>query len=243
MNRTFLVPDLPVLRSIPPTFDQDVVARIDARLADIRVSQAVATPLAIESGSRDYDSRFVFVRRLEDYLSPWPKRDVIETPLDGILDVNGWDLRKALALLLKGNAAILEWAQSPIQYGVDPWFQAQFLVLATEVANRDYIIRHYRHTADRQRELHLSDHTQAKTKKLFYVLRPLLALRWLRQQPTAAVPPMHFQSLMAETDLPPDLESLLLDLIAEKVTAREKARRPIPTPLIAFIESELAALV
>ena len=250
MNRTFLVPDLLVLRSIPPTFDQEVVARIDARLADIRVSQAVAIPLAIESGSRawgfpspdsDYDSRFVFVRRLEDYLSPWPKRDVIETPLDGILDVNGWDLRKALALLLKGNAAILEWVQSPIQYGVDPWFQAQFLVLATEVGNRDYIIRHYRHTADRQRELHLSDHAQAKTTKLFYVLRPLLALRWLRQRPTAAVPPMHCQSLMAETDLPPDLKSLLLDLIADKASAGEQAQRPIPTPLLAFIESELAA--
>lgn len=150
-----------MLRSIPPSFDQDVVARIDARLADIRVSHAVGIPLAIESGSRawgfpspdsDYDSRFVFVRRLEDYLSPWPKRDVIETPLDGILDVNGWDLRKALTLLLKGNAVILEWAQSPIQYGVDPWFQAQFLALATEVANRHLIIRHYHHTADRQRE-------------------------------------------------------------------------------------------
>lgn len=239
-----------MLRSIPTTFDPQVVARIDDRLAQIHRSEAVGIPLAIESGSRawgfpspdsDYDSRFVFVRRLEDYLSPWPKRDVIETPLDGVLDVNGWDLRKALTLLLKGNAVILEWVQSPIQYGVDPWFQTQFIALATEVANRNLIIRHYRHTAERQRELHLSDPAEAKTKKLFYVLRPLLALCWLRQRPTAAVPPMHCQSLMSETDLPRDLDALLLELIAEKATAGEKARRPVPTPLLAFIERELAA--
>ena len=236
-------------RSIPSSFDQNEVARIDAQLADIRASETVGIPLAIESGSRawgfpspdsDYDCRFVFVRRLEDYVSPWPKRDVIETPFNGILDVNGWDLRKALTLLLKGNAVILEWVQSPIQYGVDPWFQTQFLALATEVANRELVVRHYRHTAERQRELHLSDPAQVRTKKLFYVLRPVLALRWLQQRPSAAVPPMHFQSLMTETDLPADLQFLLLDLIAEKATAGEKARQPVPTPLLAFIESELA---
>jgi uncharacterized protein len=182
----------------------------------------------------------VFVRRLEDYLSPWPKRDVIGTPLDGVLDVNGWDLRKALTLLLKGNAVVLEWVQSPIQYGVDPWFQAQFLALATEVANRDLIIRHYRHTADRQRELHLSDPAQVRTKKLFYVLRPVLALRWFRRRLAAAVPPMHFQTLMSETDLPADLEALLVELIAEKAEAGERALRPVPAPLLAFIERELA---
>ena len=239
-----------MLRSIPTAFDLDVVARIDARLARISVLEEVGIPLAIESGSRawgfpspdsDYDSRFVFLRSLHDYLSPWPQRDVIETPLDGVLDVNGWDLRKALTLLLKGNAVILEWVQSPIQYGVDPWFQTMFLALATEVANRDFIVRHYRHTADRQRQLHLSDSVRVRTKKLFYILRPVLALRWLRQRPTTAVPPMHFQPLMEETDLPAELESLLLELIAEKATAGEQAQRPVPTPLLPFIESELAA--
>jgi hypothetical protein len=33
---------------------------------------------------------------------------------------------------------------------------------------------------------------------------------------------------------------VLLELIDEKAAAGEKARRPVPTPLIAFIESELA---
>ena len=42
----------------------------------------------------------------EDYLALWPQRDVIEFPLDATLDVNGWDLGKALRLMLKGNAVV-----------------------------------------------------------------------------------------------------------------------------------------
>ncbi|MFE3443732.1 DNA polymerase beta superfamily protein [Nocardia sp. NPDC059180] len=84
--------------------------------------------LAIESGSRawgfpspdsDYDCRFLYVASLDTYLSPWRTRDVIETPLVGLLDVNGWDLGKALRLLVKGNAVLIEWLQSPIVYRGD----------------------------------------------------------------------------------------------------------------------------
>src|SRR3712207_5563631 len=104
-------------RSIPSSFDPAIVATIDGRLDLIERSHRVRLPLAIESGSRawgfpspdsDYDCRFIFVRCEEDYLSLRPKRDVIETPLEGELDVNGWDLAKALRLMLKGNAVVLE---------------------------------------------------------------------------------------------------------------------------------------
>ena len=47
------------------------------------------------------------MRRHDDYLSPWPPRDVIETPLDDVLDVNGWDLIKAIRL-----AAALHWTRT-----------------------------------------------------------------------------------------------------------------------------------
>ncbi len=77
----------------------------------------------------------------------------------------------------------------------------------------------HRQMADRQRELHLADPGAVLTKKLFYVLRPVLALRWMRQRRTASVPPMHFEALMAETDLQSELADLLLELIAEKAQA------------------------
>ena len=47
------------------------------------------------------------MRRHDDYLSPWRPRDVIETPLDDVLDVNGWDLIKAIRL-----AAALHWTRT-----------------------------------------------------------------------------------------------------------------------------------
>lgn len=34
---------------------------------------------------------------------------MIETPLVGDMDVNGWDLSKALRLLFKGDAVVIEW--------------------------------------------------------------------------------------------------------------------------------------
>ena len=81
--------------------------------------------LAVESGSRawgfpspdsDFDCRFIYVRRSGEYLSLFPPRDVIEFPPDPLLDVNGWDLGKALRLLLKGNAVVIEWLTSPYIY-------------------------------------------------------------------------------------------------------------------------------
>eukprot|EP01035_Chromulina_nebulosa_P036120 gene36119-biopygen23716 len=93
------------LRSIPADFAADEVGAIDARLDVVVRDERVAIPLAIESGSRawgfaspdsDYDCRFLYLRRRSDYLALWAPRDVIETPLDGLLDVNGWDVAKAL---------------------------------------------------------------------------------------------------------------------------------------------------
>jgi predicted nucleotidyltransferase len=60
--------------------------------------------------------RFFYVNRLDWYLTVEPGRDVIEQPISGELDVNGWDLRKALKLLRASNPVLLEWLRSPIQY-------------------------------------------------------------------------------------------------------------------------------
>src|SRR6516225_8450283 len=130
------------LRSIPPEMDAEKVARIDAMLDGIVAQHRVFLPLAVESGSRawgfaspdsDYDCRFVFVRRAIDHITPWTTRDVIELPLEGELDANGWNLRKALQLLLKGNAVIVEWLRSPVIYRGQAWFREDFLEFARHV--------------------------------------------------------------------------------------------------------------
>ena len=105
------------LRSIDASMDTAIVAAIDDRLGGVAAEQGVRIPWAIESGSRawgfpspdsDYDCRFFYVRTGEEYLSPWRPRDVIETPLDAVFDVNGWDLIKAVRLATSGNATFAE---------------------------------------------------------------------------------------------------------------------------------------
>ena len=239
-----------MIRTIDPGMDEAVVARIEARLAEIRRDQQVAIPLAIESGSRawgfpspdsDYDCRFVFVRPVEHYLSLWQRRDVIETPMDGILDVNGWDLGKALKLLLKGNAVIIEWLNSPIAYGVDPDFRQEFLDLARRVVDRRLVARHYLHLGEHQRRVHFSDDRLVALKKIFYALRPAAALRWLRHHPHEAVAPMHFPTLLAGCAAPAAVVEIIEELMARKAVTRELGSGPLPAPVLTFIDQEFEA--
>ena len=237
------------LRAIPDSMAPEAVARIDHRLAEIARMDVVAIPLAIESGSRawgfpspdsDYDCRFLFIRPIAHYLTPWPKRDVIETALDGDLDVNGWDLGKAVRLLLKGNATVIEWLTSPIIYQADADLRSDMLALARAVADRHLVARHYLHLGDRQRRAYFADDKSVPQKKIFYALRPAAALRWLRHHPSEAVAPMHFPTLLAECDPPADVAAIAADLIVRKAATRELGREPLPPTIGAFIDAEFA---
>ncbi|MGF1621037.1 MAG: DNA polymerase beta superfamily protein [Rhodomicrobiaceae bacterium] len=237
------------MRAIPASMDESAVAGIDARLSGIASEHAVAIPLAIESGSRawgfpspdsDYDCRFFFVRRAESYLSLWPRPDVIETPLEGDLDVNGWDLRKALQLLVKGNATVIEWLTSPIVYRGVPAFRSELLALAHDIADRNLVARHYLHLGERQRRAYFSDGRQVPLKKIFYALRPAAALRWLRLHPEQAVAPMHFPTLMEECEPPQEVASIVEALMARKAVTRELGSEPLPIAVTAFIDGEFA---
>ena len=237
------------LRSLSPELDPAVIQRIDACLADIRQQHRVAIGFAIESGSRawgfpspdsDYDCRFVFVRPADQYLSPWQRRHVIESPADPILDVNGWELGKALKLLLKGNAVIVEWLTSPLVYDGDPWLHDQLASFAQRFASRDGTMRHYLHLGEKQRRTYFADAKAVQLKKLFYALRPAAALRWLRLHPDRTIAPMHFPTLIAECDAPHDVRRLTDTLIRRKAETRELGAAPLPDPIAAFIDDEFA---
>jgi predicted nucleotidyltransferase len=238
------------MRNIPEWMDAQAVARIDARLDDIARAEEIAIPLAIESGSRawgfpspdsDYDCRFIFVRPAAHYLSLWPDRDVIETPVEGDLDVNGWDLGKALKLLARGNATVIEWLTSPIAYRGNAVFRQEMLELARRVADRRLIARHYLHLGERQRRAYFADNMQVPQKKIFYALRPAAALRWLRHHPDEAVAPMHFPTLLAECEPPAEVAGIAAELMARKAVTRELGAEVLPAPIGAFVDSEFAA--
>lgn len=240
----------PRLRSVPRDFDRTPLAEVDARLAEIARTQRVGIGLAIESGSRawgfpspdsDYDCRFLFVRPAQDYLSPWLKRDVIETPLVDDIDLNGWELGKALKLLLKGNAVIVEWLMSPIVYDGDPQFRDHLTAFAHRWSSRTGVMRHYLHLGERQRRTYFADGKDVQLKKLFYALRPAAALRWLRLHEGEAVAPMHFPTLMEEAEPPAEVLATARDLIRLKARTRELGSGPLPPEIEAFVDGEFAA--
>ncbi len=193
--------------------------KIQAELHRIEEEEHVKILLAVESGSRawglasvdsDYDVRFIYVRELDDYLRLDTVRDVIELPIDDFLDINGWDLQKALRLLYKSNPTIFEWLSSPIVYQ-ETKFSDELRNLMLHYFSPKKSIYHYLSMAERNyREYLKGDYVKAK--KYFYVLRPLLACRWILDQGTP--PPMLFSKLM-EAELPVELSdevNRLLDL-------------------------------
>lgn len=240
-------------RSIPDSFDPAIVAEIDARLGAAEHDERVVIPIAIESGSRawgfpspdsDYDCRFVFVRARDDYSSLWRPRDVIETPLDKIFDVNGWDLGKLIKLIklmVKGNAVAIEWLQSPIRYRFDAGVAGRLLDLARAVTDPAAVRRHYRSLAASQWQRVDRDASAVPLKKLFYVLRPIAAMAWLDRHPGEPAAPMAFGSLIDAIDLPADCRLEVDELLAQKLVTNELGAGPMPLAIRRFIDAALVA--
>ncbi len=220
------------------------------RLATIEQAEAVRILYACESGSRawgfaspdsDYDVRFVYIRPRDWYLSIdlERRRDVIECPIEGVLDINGWDLRKALRLMHKSNPPLFEWLHSPLVYRAQPGFREAMLTLTPAYYSPVGCARHYLHMArGNDREYLHGD--RVRLKKYLYVLRPLLAVRWLESG--RGVVPMPFRDLV-ETLIPPgEWRDAIEQLLRLKQSGEEMAWGPRIPALSDWIKAELARL-
>ena len=190
---------------------------IELKLKEIEEKENVRILHCVESGSRawgfaspdsDYDVRFIYVRPKEFYLRLDKTRDVIDWQLDDTLDINGWDISKALKLLYKSNPTLFEWNSSPIVYKTtDEWKKVSSIINRYFVAKSG--LYHYLSTAKNNYREYLKGKT-VRLKKYFYVLRPLLACKWILAEGTP--PPMFFRTLTdkyLEENLKPDVERLL----------------------------------
>jgi predicted nucleotidyltransferase len=176
--------------------------QIDAHLTAIEQKYAVKILYACESGSRawgfasrdsDYDVRFLCAHPPDWYLSISEKRDVIEYMNDGVLDINGWDLRKTLRLLRKANAPLREWLISPIIYRSLESVITPLKELAQQAFLPETLCHHYLAIAKRHLAK-MKEVKDAKAKAYLYVLRPLLCSQWIVQ--FATQPPMLIDELL-----------------------------------------------
>lgn len=220
---------------------------VNALLDEVERKHHARVLFAVESGSRawgfaspdsDYDVRFVYVHQREWYLSVEDRRDVIEAT-DGDLDVSGWELRKALRLLRKSNPSLLEWLNSPVVYREDSRFTSELRELAADCLSTERCFQHYFHLARGQWQKYLQGDA-VRLKKYLYVLRPVLACRWLEQGRGAV--PVPFAELLAAT-LPEKSVHAAVDALLVKKQAASEAEATAPDPVLhRFLEKELLRL-
>ena len=227
----------------------DILADIDKALADTEKHERIRILFAVESGSRawgfpspdsDFDVRFVYAHPVDWYLSITPGRDVIELPLNDVLDINGWDIRKALSLLLKPNPVLLEWLSSPIRYRWDENLCSELIALSRRTSHGTACLSHYSSICAGHWKRHLAGQSSVNLKKYFYVLRPALAMRWIRMRPHE-IPPMNLHELIRGTDLDRDVISAIDLLLMQKAKTRESGPGPRVQVLDRLIEQELNA--
>jgi len=221
-------------------------ATVLEKLSALERQHQVKVLFACESGSRgwgfaspdsDYDVRFVYVNRLPWYLTVEPGRDVIERPISGELDINGWDLRKTLQLLRESNPTLLEWLRSPIVYQQEGLWASRLRLLAEEGFSPVRGYHHYVSMANKNLREHLYGEV-VRHKKYLYVLRPLLAARWIRKG--RGVPPMRFAELASSTLKDRLVLNEINALLEVKMRAGESATGPRWVGIHDFIEAELA---
>lgn len=97
---------------------------------------------------------------------------------------------------------------------------------------------HYLNMADGNYREYLRGE-MVRAKKYFYVLRPLLACRWIFR--TNTPPPMRFAELMA-SDLPAYLNESLQELLRIKMEVPELQFIPKADVINTFIEEEIPRL-
>jgi len=224
--------------------------KIRARLQDIEIKEEIRILYACESGSRawgfpsadsDYDVRFIYLHPKDWYLSIdlEHRRDVIECPIDSQLDINGWDLRKALQLLRKFNPPLMEWLGSPIVYWEEFTIAAKMREFMSKYYSPVACLYHYLHMAQGNYRDYLKGPI-VWIKKYFYVLRPILAINWIERD--LGVVPTEFQVLVERVVDTPELKEEIGKLIEAKRRGEELDRGPRIAPINDFIESELARL-
>lgn len=222
--------------------------KILAEIQKIEEQYEVKICLAVESGSRawgfpskdsDYDVRFIYVHKKDWYLSIDQKRDVIELPINDLLDINGWELRKALRLFRKSNPPLMEWLHSGIVYYQAFSLVDQMKTLQNQVFLPQSALYHYLNMAKGNFRDYLRNEV-VKIKKYFYVLRPVLACVWIERYNT--VPPIEFQTLVEELLEEGQLKQEILTLLERKISGDEVNLEPKVTVINDFLEKEIIRL-
>lgn len=233
--------------------------KILGALRHIEREERVSILVAVEAGSRawgfespdsDFDVRYVYVRRPDAYMEIDPRRDVIDhyhtqpyiagTQFDDpLLDITGWDVKKALQLMRKGSPQLQEWLNSPTVYSSLQRYR--LLELSNSLDRFEPVYAFYRSMAASNFRTYLQGE-RVRYKKYLYVIRPLFAAQWVVTYRT--FPPVHFRTLFNDVIVQyemmfPHLRDAIELLLERKASASELEDAPRDDALHEWICCEL----
>jgi len=225
--------------------NSEIVQNITNKLHQTEVGYQVKIPLAIESGSRgwgfaatnaDYDCRFLYANNKDWYLSVFEKKDFIEYAADEVYDIRGYDITRALKDIASSKAYIYEWLSSNVVYIRDDHIVGKLRELAADFFNPIPISYHFLGLA-RNMLGDITSTDEAKIKKYFYILRPIINLNFIRQH--KKMPHMEFDRNLEEVGASSEICSAIQELKERKLALREHDKIPQHKLLITYFEAEI----
>ncbi len=219
-----------------------MIDQINDQLRKLEEEKDIKILLAVESGSRawgipspdsDYDVRMIYVHKKDWYLSIEERKETIDYFEGELLDISGWDIRKAFKLIRKSNASPMEWCRSSIIYKEDEVFKNELLSLTSQYFMPRHTVNHYWGIAKNSFHSNYKN-GEIRLKKLFYVLRPLLAAKWILKH--EEIPPITLDELMVLID-DKKISAKINELIATKEKSAERLMYKMDSDIKSYVES------
>lgn len=195
------------LKEIEKEFDIKILWAIDAG----------SRAWGIASKDSDFDIRFIYKRKIEDYIKLNKEADTIEIPICDSLDIIGYDLEKVLRLLYKSNPTMYEWMNSPIKY-IDSGFKERLHPILNICFCEKKMLYHYLNMAKKSFSKYINGKL-IKPKNYLYIIRSLLACKWVISK--RCTPPISFDKLV-DSELPEDMKVLVEHLKNLKINKSKK---------------------
>ncbi len=214
------------------------------RLRDIEQANEVHVLYAVETGSRawdfasvnsDFDVRFIYSHPRDWYLTLEEGRGVLETPIVGDMDIQGWDIRKALRLFAKSNPPLNEWLVSPLVYLEQGPFAPRMRELSQQYYSPKGVAHHYLHMAKCEFQADSYKGGEVILKKYLYVVRPLLNILWLSEHQT--IPPISLTEILSKVSVDPDARIAIDQIITQKRSGLELGKGARIPVLDRYLES------
>lgn len=225
----------------------EIKQEVDYQLRLIEEANACKVLFAVEGGSRawgfpsitsDYDIRFIYIKKPEHYLSVniAKKTDCIHPAPFNNMDIDGWDINKALLLFHDSNPSLYEWLNSPIMYRSWLPFTNTIRDLMPDYYNQTKHVYHYLNMC-RTHYVKYLEKDQVKLKKYLHTLRPLLAVKWMMQNRGPI--PAEFLPLLDTIKDRPDIVKEINKLIKRKFSGDELDNKEHIEPIHLYLKEEI----